>query len=292
MVLSVVIASYNSPHILRRCLESLSQQPEAREIVVSDCSTEDPASELAILFPRIKFLHFNHKMTIPELRWAGYRETSGDIVASTEGRCIPSSTWCTEVIQAHMADEDAPAIGGPIMINLPATAYDAGLFFCEYGMYCPPLFREFAAEISGANVCYKRSALEDCSDLMAAGSWETAVHKRFRSQGRVLRMSGAMVFFQNSMGFSTAMRQRFNYGRGYGAERVRGRGRLVRIAYGGATLALPILIIFRLARISVERSKMKLFMGSLPCIFVLTVIWSMGEMTGYLAGMSPQKKVY
>src|SRR5438270_12264616 len=109
--LSVIVASYNAPETLRRCLESISQQPEAREIIVADCSPTDPAGELGKVFPKVRFLHFDTKMTIPELRWAAFRVTSGEIVAATEARCVPSSTWCSEMLRAHERALDSPGIG-------------------------------------------------------------------------------------------------------------------------------------------------------------------------------------
>lgn len=51
MALSVIVTSYESPATLRRCLRALSEQAEASEIVVSDCSSKNPSSVLEPEFP-------------------------------------------------------------------------------------------------------------------------------------------------------------------------------------------------------------------------------------------------
>src|SRR5450432_611124 len=70
MALSVIVTSYESPGTLRLRLRSLVTQGEAREIVVSDCSTRQPARFLQTEFPGVRFLQFDEVRSVPQLRWA------------------------------------------------------------------------------------------------------------------------------------------------------------------------------------------------------------------------------
>lgn len=290
--LSVVVASYNSHETLSRCLESLSRQPTAREIVVADCSLEDPAKELKARFPKVRFLHFAEPRTIPELRWEAYRHTSGEVVAATEGRCVPAADWCDALLEAHSAAPEAPAVGGPIALQAPATAFDWGVYFCEYGWHCPPPTERVVRLASGANISYKRAALDRSRDLIEAACWETQFHERWLKQGMPLRMADANVMFENRMRPGDVVRQRFHYGRGYGADRVAGAGVKVRLGYAARCPLLPVVLPLRLGRIAARRGHGRPFLRALAWVVSLSAVWAAGEMTGYLFRHAANKRVF
>lgn len=292
MSLSVIIASYNSHDTLRRCLHSLSRQPAAKEIVVADCSPKNPADELKQEFPEVRFLHFSEPHTIPQMRWAAYGQTTGKVVAATEGRCVPAPGWCEALLQAHAAAPEAPAVGGPIALRLPASAFDLGVYFCEYGWHCPPPTEPVVRLASGANISYKREALDEADDLVQAACWETQFHERWLKQGLPLRMANASVTFENHMGFRDVLRQRFHYGRGYGADRVQGTNAVKRAQYALFCPLLPLLMSARLARVAARRGHFWKYVYALPWILFLSLLWSAGEMTGYLFGHSAERKVF
>jgi len=290
--LSVIVASYNSHQTLQRCLQSLSEQPEAQEIVVADCSEVNPTEQLGRLFPRVRFLHFQGKRSVPQLRWAAYEQTRNEIVAATEARCVPSRDWCAQLLRAHKAAPEAPAVAGPIIFSSPASAFDVGLYFCEYGMHCPPTTESEVRLASGANISYKRAALEQSRDLLEAGTWETLLHQRWISQGHVLRMSSALVLFENTMNPSTAFRQRFHYGRGYAADRVSRARWFRRLVYASFCPVLPALMTWRLARVAWRKARMKNFQQAVHWIILLSCAWSLGEVVGYLMGKSAEQKIF
>lgn len=290
MELSVVVTSYESPLTLKRCLESLTRQREAAEIWVADCSRINPESALGPIFPNVRFLHFEGPRSVPEMRWAAYFQTRGDLVAAVEARCVPSDRWCAEILDAHRRFPETPAIGGPVEIARPATPADLGLYFCEYGLFTPPGDDAEVEAISGANLSYKRPALEESLDLLRAGEWETLLHARWVRSGRRLRFGRATVVFENTMRPSTALRQRFHYGRGYAADRLRGRGLPVRVLYAAGTAALPALMLSRLAAAASRSGRGRDFLRALPWTVVLCAAWSLGEFTGYLAG--PARRVH
>ena len=290
--LSVIVTSYESPDTLRKCLESLTSQPEAGEIWVADCSAVNPQGILGPLFPGVRFVHFDGIRSVPALRWAAYFETRGDLVAAVEARCIPSARWCAEIIDAHRRFPETPAIGGPVDVASRATAADLGLYFCEYGLFLPPGDDAEVPAISGANLSYKRAALEESADLLQAGEWETLLHARWLRSGRTLRFGRATVIFENTMTAETAVRQRFHYGRGYAADRVRGRALPIRLLFGLGTAALPALLVSRLAAAAARSGRGPDFLRALPWTFVLCAAWSLGELAGYLSGPPRRARIF
>ncbi len=284
--LSVVIASYNSPATLEQCLESLGTQLATdSEVVVADCSSEDVRLRLDHRFPQVRFLHFDRRLTIPELRREALRLTHGEVVAMTEGRMVPSRGWTGALLESHSRQANAPAVGGPIDYD-GASAFDTAVFFCEYGLHMPPTGDVPAGLLSGGNLSYKRWALEMCSDLIEAGAWEPVVNERLRQQGHELYRAGdAVVQYRNSLSAGEFLRQRFHYGRWYAHVRGEAAGWTRRLMYAGFCPLLPFLLTLRLARMVFGRRRHRVeFVRALPWIIFCQSVWSVGEFCGYLFG--------
>ena len=291
MSLSVIVTSYRSRRILDACLASLCRQPEAREIVVADCSPEDPSEDLRARFPNVRVMHVPGKVTVPALRWGAVPITHGEIVAAIEARSVPSDTWCAELLDAHERWADAPAIGGPVGLKPEASAFDWGLYFCEFAPFAPPLATGAAAQISGANLSYKRTALDASRDLMDEGQWEAALHERWRAGGQALRISSAAVVFHNGMSRGDAFRMRFHYGRSYAADRF-GDRRTTAWTYAVVCVALPALLTWRAAGHAIGKGLARPFLVALPWTLALNLAWAAGEMAGYLLGRAPEAHIY
>ena len=284
MRLSVLVTSYESPESLRSCLESLTRQPLADEILVADASERDPSTTLARFFPSVRFLHLPDLVTVPALRWAALRRSSGEIVAAVESRCVPAADWCETILAAHERNPDAPAIGGPVGIMQGASTFDLGLYFSEYGLFVPPAAEGPARRLSGANLSYKREALERARDLLDAGAWETLLHERWLREGRRLLLCSAEVAFHNTMRPAKALLQRFHYGRGYAADRIAGRSFAVRPFFAAATVLLPFLLTARSASHARRSPWRGRFLRALPWLILMNLFWSAGELAGYVTG--------
>jgi len=284
--LSVVVASYNSPRTLEHCLESLrGQLGGGAEVVVADCSLEDVGARLGPRFPEVRFLHFDRRLTIPELRREALRFARGEVVAMTEGRMAPSPGWTGALLESHSRQAQAPAVGGPIDYD-GASAFDSAVFFCEYGLHMPPTGDGPAGLLSGGNLSYKRWALELCSDLIEAGAWEPVVNERLRQRGHELYRAGeALVRYRNSLSAGEFLRQRFHYGRWYAHVRGEAGGAMRRVMYAGFCPLLPFLLTLRPARIVFGRRRHRAaFVRALPWIVFCQSVWSAGELWGYLFG--------
>ena len=284
--LSVIVASYNSAATLERCLESLeSQLDTSAQVIVADCSSEDPRNSFRVQFPTVRFLHFEEKLTIPELRREALKVTQGEIVAMTEGRMVPDADWAAALIEAHNGDPKAAAVGGAID-NKAGSSFDAAVYFCEYGRHMPPTGDGETLDLSGGNLSYKRWALEQCKDLVEAGAWEPFLNQRLAEQGhRLLRCERAVVEYRNSLTAGGFLRQRFHYGRWFAAARVEPYVPLVRPVFAAFCPFVPLLLTARLARVVFGRRRRRgAFLLALPWILLFQTVWAAGEFCGYLAG--------
>ena len=282
--LSVIVTSPETSDILRACLTSLVAQEAAREIVVADCSREDPTERLRAEFPGVRVLHFADKRTVPELRWAALAQTRGSLVAATESRSVPHRDWCAALVGAHQRAPDAPAIGGAIGLKTEASLMDWGLYLSEYARFAPPLPESAAREISGANLSYKRHALDACRDQLDAGVWEIFIHQRWLAQGKRLGQSPATVVFHNGLPFLAAIAMRVRYGRSYAADRCATVSKGGRLWYALGSPVLPLLLTWRLARTAQGKRLALEFFRSLPWSLAFNVAWSCGEFVGYVRG--------
>ncbi|HEX9367546.1 MAG TPA: glycosyltransferase [Vicinamibacterales bacterium] len=291
MSLSVIVTSYRSRRILEACLTSLCRQPEARDIVVADCSPDDPSDDLHARFPNVRVVHLPGKVTVPVLRWGAVPATRGGVVAAIEARCVPSDTWCAELLGAHVRWPEAPAVGGPVDLKPDASPFDWGLYFAEFGAFAPPLATGASAQLSGANLSYKRAALIASQDLMDRGQWEAGLHERWRAEGRAPRLSAARVVFHNGMTRGDAMRMRFHYGRSYAADRFADRWAAAWL-YAAAGPVLPAVLTFRAAAQAARKGLGRRFLIALPWVVAFNVAWSAGEIAGYLFGRAREAHIY
>src|SRR4051812_1491302 len=88
---SVVVASNHSRAQLDDCLASLVEQCErARaELIVARDDEDAELEALAAAYPSIKLARAVRGASIAELRGAGMREATGDIVMLTEDHSVP-----------------------------------------------------------------------------------------------------------------------------------------------------------------------------------------------------------
>lgn len=291
-MLSVVVTSHNSPEVLRECLASLANQPEAAEVVVVDCSDQDAAPELSRIFPSYRFEHFDRRRTVPEMRWAGVRLTAGELIAVIEARTVPAPDWCRELTRAIASDPKIPVAGGTVAFGSGDTAFDWGLYFCEYGAFAPPVQERFVRELSLANLCYRRKDLEAAAEYMNRGAWDTLLHERWLREGRPLLLCSAAISFRNTMDRRTVLAQRFWYGRRYAADRVARERVAVRLLFATFTVVLPALMAGRIGKAAASKSLWGRYLRSLSWILLLSSAWAVGECVGYLLGHDSEPRIY
>lgn len=280
MGLSVIVTSYDGVEPLLRCLTALVAQAEVRQVIVADASPSDPAPLVGIRFPSVRVLHDSALTSVPALRWSALPFASEPIVAALESRVVPEGDWAREILHAHAAGPQFPAIGGTVSCPDCASLFAWGLYFSEYAAFAPPAGPQPVHDISGANLSYKRSLLVEAEDRMTRGDWETKIHADWVKAGSVLGLCRANVVFYNAMTRRQALHQRFAYGRGYAAERFSGG----RLSYAILAPLLAVALTMRAARHAGRKGLFRRFVPALPWTFSLNLFWALGEAIGYATG--------
>ncbi len=268
-------------------MRSLAGQ-SADEVLVLDSSDEDPAPFLSKHFPDVKFFHFRKAVSIPRLRWKGFRESTGEVVANLESWMVPGPDWVEALRKAHTEHAPAPAIGGPVGFDpgQGGSAFQWGDFFYEYGRHMTPADDGAVDELTGANCSYKRAALEECEDLLHHGAWDSSLHERFKKQGSLLRRAGsASADYRGEPRLSQVILQRFHYGRWFAAERNRQLGFPQRLARCLTSPLVPWILLRRLWQsLGGKPGARRRLARSAGWVLFFYSLWSLGEACGYLLG--------
>ena len=284
MRLSVIVASYDAPQALERCLAALAAQD--CEILVSDASENDSRPALEKRFPAVQWLRGSPAMTLPELYWRTLDRTSCDIVGLLEARAIPEPSWAEAMLRAHAADAEAAAVGGPL-----APAGDAGrsayaYYIAEFARFAPPQKNGRCDALCDANISYKRAFLERHRDRLQAGVWPGELNQQAAASLRMAADGAVEYVCPDRLSLSAG--QRFRHGRGYAAARVGGRSPAAKLAHAMFTPALPLLLPARQWRDARRAGLSGAFWRSLPQTLLLDAAWSAGEFLGYAAGPAPR----
>jgi hypothetical protein len=141
--------------------------------------------------------------------------------------------------------------------------------------------------VSDSNVCYRRDALNEIADKWRQQYQETIVHGELARRGHELRLTPEAVVWQGRSGltWSEALRERTVWGRSYAGSRVAGTSLVRRLALAVLTPVLPFVLTLRYLRGARARGRhgSRTFAAAIP-VFLLSLWWSAGELTGYLTG--------
>jgi glycosyltransferase involved in cell wall biosynthesis len=192
---SAVIATYQRPLLLRRCLEGLSSQTVAvREIVVVrrgedeesasllDTWTGAPLREVVVEEPGVV-----HALA------TGSRVAGGSVIAFTDDDAVPRADWIERLL-GHFSDPSVGAVGGRDVLHthertLPLTEDVGRVTRC--GKIVGNHHRGAGGArdvdvLKGVNMAFRRQALEFPSGLRGGGAqvnFEVAMCLRAREQG-------------------------------------------------------------------------------------------------------------
>lgn len=295
VALSVVIASVNGLPMIEDCLAALAprQGGGAHEVIVADSVGGETVRRVREEFPWVRVLAFSERQTIPQLRAAGLAASRGEVVAIIEDHCIAGPEWFGQMLEAHTSHPECVAIGGAVENGSRDRLVDWAVFFCEYSHAMLPISRGPARDITGNNASYKRRAFEGIDqDALTGGFWEFSLHGRLRARGDVFWQEPAiLVYHKKRFGFGYFLSQRYHYSRYYTGSITAGAGIGRRVARGLMSLALPPLLLFRIAaQVVRKRRHLKEFALSSPILLVFTCAWAIGELVGCLAG--PGRSLY
>jgi glycosyltransferase involved in cell wall biosynthesis len=152
---SIVVATYNRPELLTRCLAALILQtldPESYEVIIADnAGTAETRRTVELWASRVRvpvrYLDASAVRGPAAARNAGWRAAAGEIIAFTDDDCLPDPGW----LQAGLAAFTPGVVGawGRLIMPLPdnPTDYERDASRLEH------------AECVTANCFYRRDAL-------------------------------------------------------------------------------------------------------------------------------------
>ena len=283
----VIVASYEAGAALAECLRSLTAQSGVSDVIVVDCSAENPAGILGLEFPTVQFIHFDTVRTIPELRWAGVEYAEGDYVAWIEARTIPSESWAQSILEAQAAAGRPAMVGGSIVLASSGySRWQWAHYFCEYSAV-----RTFVGERgspSGANLSFPLQPLRELS-IDTECPWENEIEPYWRGAGYEVVVCSARVEYRPTLNIGDSTRQRFHYGRDFASRRSSG---LKRVFYAVVSPAIFVVLLGRLFARAIRQACVWQFVTSLPATIWFTTSWALGESAGYWFGASKQRHIY
>jgi hypothetical protein len=286
--LSAVVIVFAGGERLERCLDALAHQTGSGDIdvIVPHDSTLADMVKVRERFPTVRFLAFEGRRPPAELRARGVESAMGLVVALLEDHCIPEPDWRTRVLAAH--ERSVAGVGGSVEKGMPPgsqtdSALNWALYIADYGRYMSPLSGP-AHTVSDCNASYKRSELEAVRDAWALQFHENVVNDALRARGGSLVLDSSIVVReQRSLTWGAALRDRYAFGRLFGATRVTGAATGRRLGLAAAAIALPPLLVVRAARnLLLRRRHLDQLTRALPALVMLSSAWAFGEMLGYL----------
>jgi glycosyltransferase involved in cell wall biosynthesis len=282
---SVVVASNRSRALLDDCLAALLPQCErARaELIVARDDDDEGLDAIAAAYPGVRLVTVKRGATIPELRGAGMRQATGDIVMLTEDHCVPGPRWVDELCLG--VDTVAEIAGGGMDNAQRKRAIDWAAYFSEYGLFATTRTDTSGAmQLTGANVAYRRSIVSDVVAWASAGEWENVSHERLRARGSSLHFVESAPVYQNkTYEFWEFCRDRYEHGRDYARTRLVEEAGARRWLLTAVTPLLPLVILSRVARAAAP-TRWGAFLRALPATLAFVTAWSIGEAVGYLRG--------
>ena len=275
-----------------RVLETIAALANAHgeclcEILIADRLQDAVSKIIAERYPLVRLIPCRPHMSLPEMRTLAFEASSGALIAVTEDHCVPAPDWLDVVEQAFVTGPDGlVAIGGSVENGVTDTGFDWATFLCEYSFFSPPVVEGESPILPGMNVVYRRAALLSLPrSALISGFWETTVHPLLLKQGgRFLSLNAMKMYHCKRFSIRLFARQRFIYSRYYAGIRFDRAQTGRRLVAAGATVLLPPILLWRMIKAARAKGLDRELFRALPGLMLLVIIWSAGEILGYLAG--------
>lgn len=268
---------------LDRCLSALRRQegaPAFNIIVVYDPHLKDVPS-LGGKYPDVRLIANEGQRSPLELASTAIRESNGDLILLTEDHCEPDRSWVKTLVEAQ--EQRYAAVGGVVETDAK-SAVDFAFYLVDFFRYGGKVSEGASPSLTVCNVSYRRAYLEEIRSIWQEFFHETAVNDALRRRfGPLWLTPSARVVMRRHVTFVDSLRERYAFGRLFGATRIKfaSRGRV--LCYKLFAPALPIVILGRIThKILKSPSALTAFLRALPALTSMILAWSWGEWLGYL----------
>jgi O-antigen/teichoic acid export membrane protein/GT2 family glycosyltransferase len=158
MTIAVVVPVRDGSALVGRCVQACRDQsrPPDEVIVVDNGSSDDTAAVAvgagaSVLSEPVRGSY--------RARNRGWRSTSAEIIAFTDGDCIPDPNWLAQLVEPFR-DRTVAAVGGAIVQAELASASQRWMVERRFLDQAQNAAHEFLPFFATANVAYRRSVLE------------------------------------------------------------------------------------------------------------------------------------
>jgi hypothetical protein len=292
---SVAVVCMSEGDTLRECLTSLGDQREPPPFDVTViCDPRIAGLErVRAAFPDVRVIVNTGQRTPLDLASRAVRECGGEVLLLTKDYCVPAPDW-VRVMSDALCRGDRAAVGGRVEVDPGASPTEWAYHYIDFHRYCGPVSDGNAASLTVCNAGYRREALEAVRSTWADGFVETAVNAALASRFGALWMCAASeVRMHRRLTLSSAIRERYAFGRLFGCSRLPGWSARQRILSMLFAPALPALLLARIVRVAARsrRDTISLLRAAAPLtLMVLGRSW--GEWLAYLTGRPPRSLVH
>jgi glycosyltransferase involved in cell wall biosynthesis len=284
--LTVVVAAWNDPELLRTCLRSLEvcQGRESIEVIVASPAGrgfEATVSE----FAATSNVSLASDATVPALRAAGLARATGDIVAFLEDHAMVAPSWADALLEAF-AEPAVRAAGGPVAQAPGLSTLDWGAYLFDYGRFMPPAAAGPVRELSGLNMAFARELLDTLGDSLRDGVIEGPLLDVLRRRGVALHLVPAALVYQTKRySLRETLVSVYYLGRGYAGRRVQGTASAGRLVRAAGSLVLPAVLVWRVLSVVLPKGRdTGRVLAAVGYLCLIALAWSVGEGMGYVAG--------
>jgi GT2 family glycosyltransferase len=199
---SVVIATYERPDVLRECLSHLERQTKRPlEILVVDGSASRSAESITSAFRGVRYLHNTAGLgTLPLSRRLGVEHSTGAAIAFLDDDAFAAPSWLEELAATY--EDGVGGVGGRALNGQPDEAREG---VGEIGRLLPNGLTTgyFAADpgssisvdhLIGCNMSFRRRALEEAGGIPDWPAGVSAVREDLLLSLRVSRAGWTLRF--------------------------------------------------------------------------------------------------
>jgi GT2 family glycosyltransferase len=284
--LTVVVAAWDDPELLRTCLRSLAACPGRSSIEVIVASPSGRGFEsVASEFAGTTVVSMPPEATVPALRAAGLARASGDVVAFLEDHAMVAPGWADALLEAF-AEPDVRAVGGPVAQAPGLSTLDWGAYLFDYGRFMPPAASGPVHELSGLNMAFTRELFDALGETLRDGVIEGPLHEALRRRGVTLRLAPRAVVYQTKRySLRETLVSVYYLGRGYASRRVQETASAGRLMRAAGSMLLPAVLVWRVLSVVLPKGRdTGRVLAAVGYLCLIALAWSVGEGMGYVAG--------
>ncbi len=195
MRISFVIPAYNEERLLPICLDAIKRelshtQCDAEVIVVNNAST-DSTREVALRYEWLQVIDEPNKGLV-RARHAGYKVSTGDIIANVDSDTILPNGWIEKVLKEFTNNKHLAALSGPFIYYDLSTFRRLLIHIFYFGGYLIHLFNQYifhsGAMLQGGNFIVRRTHFEQIGGFNTSIDFygeDTDIARRISKVGKV-----------------------------------------------------------------------------------------------------------